>query len=125
MRTKLAKLEDKGYDLHGLSLPTLAEYESEIAKIPDYSDGLTLLTKWNWRSADVQPGQELGLCLQQGENTMASCWGFQKNLDGSYASKNNSYQINLNLVPEGAQLSDYTDVGSYATPAFNGSWLCG
>ena len=22
-------------------------------------------------------------------------------------------------------MSDYTDVGSYATPAFNGSWLCG
>jgi len=76
VRTKLAKLEDKGYDLHGLSLPTLEEYESEIAKIPDYSDGLTLLTKWNWRGSDVQPGQELGLCLQQGEKTMASCWGF-------------------------------------------------
>ena len=73
----------------------------------------------------MQPGQELGLCLEQGQNTMASCWGLKKNADGSYEKKNNSYQINMSLIPVGAQLSDYTDIGTYATPAFNGSWLCG
>lgn len=67
----------------------------------------------------------MGLCLQQGENTLASCWGFKRNLDGTFAAKNNSYQINLALVSEGGQLSDHVDIGTYATPAFNGSWLCG
>ncbi len=125
VRTKLAKLEEKGYNPHDFSLPTLAEYETEIAKIPEYSDGLVLMTKWNWKSTDVQPGQELGLCLEQGQNTMASCWGLKKKADGNYEKKNNSYAINLALIPTGAQLSDYTDIGTYATPAFNGSWLCG
>ncbi|MFN7342318.1 MAG: DUF6288 domain-containing protein, partial [bacterium] len=45
VRTKLAKLEEKGYNPHDFSLPTLAEYETEIAKIPEYSDGLILMTK--------------------------------------------------------------------------------
>jgi hypothetical protein len=44
VRTKLQALEDKGYDLHGLSLPTYEEYTKMVDNIPNYSDGLMLLT---------------------------------------------------------------------------------
>ena len=97
MRTKLQALEDKDYDLHGMNLPTLAEYIEMVDKIPNYSDGMLLLTGWKWNKDDVQPGQEVGLCLQQGVG-FATCWGFKKNADGSFPKKNSSYSINLNMM---------------------------
>lgn len=56
VRTKLSKLEEKNYDLHDMSLPTLAEYEEMTAKIPDYSDGMTLVTRWAWKDSQVPAG---------------------------------------------------------------------
>jgi hypothetical protein len=46
VRTKLAKLEDRGFDLHQMGLPSSAEYDQMVADIPNYSDGLTLITRW-------------------------------------------------------------------------------
>jgi hypothetical protein len=124
IRTKLQKLEKKDYDMHGLSLPTYDEYVKMVDEIPDYSDGVLLLTAWKWKSADVQPGQEVGLCLQQGDGTYASCWGFNKNAVGTFDNKNESYSINLSAMPAQARLSDHQNIGVNQTPAFNGSWLC-
>lgn len=56
LRTKLTKLEKNGYDLHGMSLPTLSEYEDMTAQIPDYSDGMTIVTRWAWKDSQVPPG---------------------------------------------------------------------
>lgn len=53
VRSKLAKLEEKGYDLHGLNLPTLEEYNNMMTSIPNYSDGLALITRWSWRASDI------------------------------------------------------------------------
>ena len=55
---------------------------------------------------------------------MGSCWSFKRNEDGSYANKNSSYLINLSMTNAETRFSDYEDIGSYATPAFDGSWLC-
>jgi len=124
IRTKLQKLEQKDYDMHGLSLPTYDEYVKMVDEIPNYSDGVLLLTAWKWKAADVQPGQGVGLCLQQGAGTYASCWGFNKKADGTFETKNDSYSLDLDAMPASARLADYENIGGYQTPAFNGSWLC-
>lgn len=124
IRTKLQKLEKKDYDMHGLSLPTYDEYVKMVDEIPDYTDGVLLLTAWKWKSADVQIGQEVGLCLQQGAGTYASCWSFNKRTDGNFEDRNDSYSLNLDAMPAQARLSDYQNIGGYQTPAFNGSWKC-
>jgi hypothetical protein len=123
MRTKLQALEDKNYDLNGMNLPTLAEYVEMVDKIPNYSDGMLLLTGWKWNKDDVQPGQEVGLCLQQGVG-FATCWGFKKNADGSFPKKNSSYSINLDKMNEDSHLYDYQDIGTFGTPGFEGTWAC-
>lgn len=77
LRTKLQKMEDRGYDMESMGLPNYEEYVEMVDKIPDYSDGVMLLTGWKWRQEDVQPGQAVGLCLEQGDS-YASCWSFNK-----------------------------------------------
>jgi len=39
-----------------MNLPTLAEYTEMVDKIPNYSDGMLLLSGWKWNKDDVQPG---------------------------------------------------------------------
>jgi hypothetical protein len=65
------------------------------------------------------------MCLEQGENTQASCWGFTRNTDGTFSTKNNSYSIDLKHLSDFGKFSDYQDIGLYATAGFDGSWLCG
>lgn len=68
VRTKLAKLESEGFDLHSMSLPTIDEYTEILESIPDYTDGTLLLTKLQWNAKKVEPNSEVGLCLDQGAN---------------------------------------------------------
>lgn len=55
---------------------------------------------------------------------MATCWGFMKDHSGAYNNRNRSYLVDLNQIDQGSKLSAHENVGSYATPGFNGSWMC-
>ena len=71
-----------------------------------------------------QIGEGAGVCFEQGTNTKASCWGFAKDDNGVYTKKNQSYLIEMARMENGMRLSDHIDLGTTATAAFNGSWLC-
>lgn len=122
LREKLTKLELEGNDMHSLSLPTLQEYTDMVAMLPDYTDGMLVFTKWEWNAKDVVADSEVGMCISQGENALASCWGLIRQEDGY--GPNQSYQINLNKMPIDSRLNDYPDIGRNVTAGFNGSWLC-
>lgn len=63
MREKLGNLEARDYDLESMNLPTLDQYVEMVEKIPNYSDGMMLITGWEWKTDEVNAGQELAVCL--------------------------------------------------------------
>ena len=125
VRDKLAAFDDAEINPHSFGLPTLEEYSDMIDKIPEYTDGYLLFSTWQWPRQAVAPGEQAGLCLQQGEDNYASCWAFQKNYDGWYDKANESYLVDYKTFTHDTKLSDFKDVGEDMCPAFNGGWLCG
>ena len=107
-----------------MGLPDLETYKQMISMVADYTDGYLLTTSWGWRNDAVDDGEEVGLCVQQGEGDYASCWSYRKSSWGYYESTNASYLIDVATLNEESNLSDYQNIGEEVFPALYGGWLC-
>ena len=107
VRGKLEAFDSAEINPHKFGLPTLEEYTDMIDKIPEYTDGYVVITEWKWPRHAVAPGEEAGLCLQQGAENFASCWSFKKNSNGWFEKKNESYLVDYSAFDIDTKLSDF------------------
>lgn len=107
IRDKLDAFDNAEINPHNFGLPTIEEYADMIDKIPEYTDGYVVFTEWSWPKNAVAPGEEAGLCIQQGAENFASCWSFRKNINGWYEKKNESYLIDYSDFSIDTKLSDF------------------
>lgn len=79
MSDKLQELDDKGYALSELGLPSYDQYVELRDMIRDYTDGHLLVTSWRWSTAAVEGGQSVGLCIgDMDDQAYWSCWEYFK-----------------------------------------------
>ena len=94
-----------------LNLPTGAIQDAieEVASAVNYSDGIMIFTAWQWDEADLNEGDQVGLCFYQesgsSKENYSQCWSYLFE-QGAY-STGNSYQIRPSQISKETTLQDF------------------
>ena len=127
---KLAETQVGLNVLKSLNLPTddVEKAIEEFEKTKQYSDGLMLLTSWQWDETLIaKDGGQIGTCYYQKSSTAqenaAQCWAYTYNKTTKKYDSGNFYEILQSKITSTTNLSDFEAV-DFSKPAGTvGTWI--